>query len=95
MSTTKTSVKLRRPLKEGDGEIAFVTLREPGAGDLRGIKLTELLQGDSGAVIRVAARVCTPGLSEPQIAELGARDFAAVFAALVGFFVDGEPDAAP
>ncbi|MDN5506947.1 MAG: phage tail assembly protein, partial [Comamonas sp.] len=43
-------VTLDYPIKRGDTEVKEITLRKPMAGQLRGVKLTELLSLDVGAV---------------------------------------------
>ncbi|MDN5535652.1 phage tail assembly protein, partial [Comamonas sp.] len=42
-------VTLDYPIKRGDTEVKEITLRKPMAGQLRGVKLTELLSLDVGA----------------------------------------------
>ncbi|MGR3435738.1 MAG: phage tail assembly protein, partial [Shimia sp.] len=59
--------------------------RSPKAGELRGVKLAELLQMDVGTVITVLPRVTQPPLNEAQAADLPFADLAALSARLVGF----------
>ena len=47
-----------------DGKpVIDITLREPSAGELRGIKLFDLIQGDTGALIDLLPRISTPALN--------------------------------
>ncbi|MCA8880397.1 MAG: phage tail assembly protein [Rhodobacteraceae bacterium] len=79
-------VLLSRPILRGKTEIAALTLREPGAGEMRGLKLFDILQMDVSALIRLIPRISDPGLSEAEVAGLGPADIAKLGVAVVGFF---------
>jgi hypothetical protein len=68
-----------------------ITLREPTAGELRGVKLLDVLQLDTAAHAAVIPRICE--LTAPEFAQLKARDTMALMSAVVGFFTpsDGSP----
>ena len=84
--TTKT-VKLARPLTEGRPEpITAVTLREPTSGDLRGLKLTDVMQMDVTAMTRLIPRLTNPALAPSEIEALGPADFMSLCTGVVGFF---------
>jgi hypothetical protein len=55
-------VTLDYPIKRGDTEVKEITLRKPLAGQLRGIKLGELLNLDVGSVQMILPRISTPTL---------------------------------
>lgn len=58
-----------------DGKpVTTITLRDPSAGELRGIKLFDLLQGDSGALVELLPRISTPALTKQEALGLGLRD---------------------
>lgn len=61
-----------------------VALRAPTAGDLRGIKLLDVLQLDTAAHAVVIERVSD--LTKPEFYALGAADALAVMTGIVGFF---------
>jgi len=58
-----------------DGKpVTAITLREPSAGELRGIKLFDLVQGDTGALIDLLPRISTPTLTKQEVLSLSLRD---------------------
>lgn len=75
------------PIQRGETEIKEVTLRKPLAGQLRGIKLTELLNLDVGSVQQVLPRISTPSLQPHEIAQLDPADLAELGVKVAAFFV--------
>ena len=67
-------IELAQPVKRGQTEVKEITLRRPGSGELRGLKLADLVQGDVNAVIRLVPRISQPTLIEQQVAALDAYD---------------------
>lgn len=61
-----------------------LTLRPPTAGDLRGVKLLDVLQLDTGAHAPVVERISE--LSAAEFYCLSAADAMAVMTGIVGFF---------
>lgn len=61
-----------------------ITLREPKAGELRGVKLLDLLQLDAAAAALVVDR--TTELSAAEFYALGMTDAARIMRVLVDFF---------
>ena len=58
-----------------DGKpVIDITLREPSAGELRGIKLFDLIQGDTGSLIDLLPRISTPALTKQEALGLSLRD---------------------
>ena len=58
-----------------DGKpVTAITLREPSAGELRGIKLFDLVQGDTGALVELLPRISTPALTKQEALGLSLRD---------------------
>lgn len=80
-------VTLDCPIKRGDTEIKEVTLRKPLAGQLRGIKLAELLNLDVGSVQLVLPRISAPALLPHEIAQLDPADLAELGVKVASFFV--------
>ena len=83
-----TKVTLTEALTIDGGSVKKIQLRRPMGGDLRGLKLTELLQLDVTAVSRLVPRISTPPVSETQMAAMGAADITKLATGVVGFFVD-------
>lgn len=67
-------IELAQPIKRGQTEVKEITLRRPGSGELRGLKLADLVQGDVNAVIRLVPRISQPTLLEQEVAALDAYD---------------------
>lgn len=82
---TKTII-LTRPIERGEGELAKLTIREPGTGDLRGLKLADVLQLDVTALMTLLPRITVEGLTGPEAAKLSPADLARAGGAVVGFF---------
>ncbi|WP_050872378.1 phage tail assembly protein [Comamonas testosteroni] len=80
-------VTLDYPIKRGDTEVKEITLRKPMAGQLRGVKLTELLSLDVGAVQMILPRITTPTLLPHEIAQLDPADITELGTKVAGFFV--------
>ncbi|HAW49155.1 MAG TPA: phage tail assembly protein [Roseovarius sp.] len=79
-------ITLQTPVKRKDDQIKKVTLRQPSAGELRGLSLARLMQMDVSAIITVVPRISQPILDEAEVAALGPVDFAAIAQEVVGFF---------
>lgn len=59
-------VTLQTPVKRKDDQIKKVTLRQPSAGELRGLSLARLMQMDVSAIITVVPRISQPILDEAE-----------------------------
>lgn len=83
-----TRVKLKKPIPRASAEMApldVIYLREPDAGDLRGIKLGNLANFDAGELTTLLPRIAMPRLSPAEARALGLRDMIAVGNAVAGF----------
>lgn len=80
------TIKLNVPIAFGDKSIDTLTLRRPSAGELRGIKLLDLVQMEGGALIQVIPRICNEIPSEQVVSQLDTSDFARLANVIVGFF---------
>ncbi|EWC40197.1 phage tail assembly protein [Stutzerimonas stutzeri] len=74
MSKTSEPIALSAPIKRGDTEITEIVLRKPASGELRGLKLTDLLNGDVSATIRLVPRISQPSLTEQEVAAMDPAD---------------------
>lgn len=75
------------PLKRGDSTLDAVTLRKPQAGELRGIKLTELLNLDVVALQILLPRITSPALTVQDVAALDPADITELGVRVASFFV--------
>ena len=80
-------IPLETPIQRGESQITEVTLRKPKAGELRGLNLTDLLQMDVAAVIKVLPRISDPTLTETEAASLDPADLTALASEVAGFLL--------
>jgi len=88
------TVTLTRPITRGETIITAVTLREPATGEMRGLKLLDVMQMDVGSLIKLIPRIADPYLTEAEVALLPPADIAVLGAATVSFFGGGVVPAA-
>ncbi len=67
-------IELAVPIVRGKTKVASITLRRPGAGELRGLKLGDLVQGDVNAVVRLLPRISQPTLAEQEVMAMDVYD---------------------
>jgi len=84
---TTAAVTLVEPIERDSGDICEITLRKPVAGELRGVKLGDLITGEVGAVITVLPRICDPFITEQEAARIGSEDIAEIAGTIAGFFM--------
>ncbi|WP_313401745.1 phage tail assembly protein [Stenotrophomonas sp.] len=72
--TYSAPIVLEQPIKRGETKYTEITLRKPTSGELRGLKLTDLLNGDVNATIRLVPRISNPSLTEQEVAALDVAD---------------------
>jgi len=83
---TSDPIVLEQPIKRGEkSTITEITLRKPAAGELRGLKLTDLLNGDVNATIRLVPRISQPTLTEQEAAALDIADLLMCADTVAGF----------
>ncbi|WP_313128885.1 phage tail assembly protein [Stutzerimonas nitrititolerans] len=84
--THSDPIVLEQPIKRGESKpIAEITLRKPASGELRGLKLGDLINGDVSATIRLVPRISQPSLTEQEVAALDPADLLACADAVAGF----------
>lgn len=82
-----TTITLDTPIKMGENEVTELTLIKPMAGQLRGIKLFELLQGDTAAYIELLPRISTPAINKAQASNLDLIDLMKILEVTGSWFV--------
>lgn len=85
--TDSNVIALVEPLPRAGGDVATLTLRKPRAGELRGLKMTDLMNGDVGAVITLVPRISDPIIAAHEAENLCAEDIAEIAGTIVGFFM--------
>ena len=82
-------VTLSRPIVRGEKQtITEIRLREPMSGELRGLKLFDLIQLDVGTLHEILPRLTQPLLTKDEVKGLGLSDLLKTGAALLTFFGD-------
>jgi len=80
-------VTLDTPVVRGDTRIESVRVRKPRSGELRGLKLFDLMQQDVDQVRKALPRVTMPSLTQEEVDQLEAGDFVALGSELALFFM--------
>ena len=83
-----TSVTLKKPIQRQSADmpqVGALYLREPTAGDLRGIKLANLAQFDASELTTLLPRIAMPRLSPAEVQSIGLRDMMSCGEAIAGF----------
>lgn len=86
------SYTLQFPLNNGSEPLTEITIRKPLVGELRGLKLTELLQMDIVTCEKLLPRITE--LTVPDVAQLDPYDLTAIMEKVAGFFVLATPSPA-
>lgn len=80
-------VELDTPIKRGEQVIDSLTLRKPRSGELRGIALTDVLQMQTDALIKLIPRLSAPALTEPEVREMDPADLVQCGSEVAGFLL--------
>lgn len=71
------TVTLDEVIERGEQKIGILQIRKPGAGELRGLNLRDLVQADVDAMITLLPRVTSPPITEEEAAAMDVADFLA------------------
>lgn len=82
-----TTVELDTPIHRGKERIEQITLIKPKAGALRGVAVTEVLQMDVNALIKLLPRITQPSLTDPEIRDMDPADFVQLGTSVAEFFL--------
>lgn len=80
------TIPFKTPIKCGGADVSSLALREPTSGEMRGLKLLDVLQMDVTALITLIPRISVPALTPAEVAGLPPVALAKLGAAVVGFF---------
>lgn len=80
-------VTLEAPVIRGEQTIETIELRRPQAGELRGLSLSDLLNMEVAAVIKLLPRISLPALLEQEVAALEPQDLVSIAAEIAGFLL--------
>lgn len=79
------------PLQRGGTAVLEVDIREPKAGELRGLGLADLATGDVDSMLVLLPRITSPALTKAEAESLSLCDMGQMTGVVRGFF---EPKAA-
>jgi len=88
------TVQLESPIVRGEQKIDALTLRKPGAGELRGLQLTAVVNADVNSLLVLLPRITTPTLTNHDVMQMDPVDLAAIGGEVVGFFMSRREKAA-
>lgn len=80
-------ITLIKPIERGEEVIEQIEIREPSAGELRGVRLTDLLNGDIDSLITVLPRITIPALQKHEVNALCPQDIAILSGEVMGLFM--------
>lgn len=80
-------IPLETPIQRGTTTISTVHLRKPGAGEMRGLQLQALQQGDVNNILALLPRITVPPLSQQECEKLEPVDLAAMTGTVQSFFM--------
>lgn len=80
-------VTLEAPVIRGEQTIETIELRRPQAGELRGLSLSDLLNMEVSAVIKLVPRISSPALLEQEVSALEPQDLVSIAAEVAGFLL--------
>lgn len=81
------TIDLTRSIQRGETTIDKLTLREPGAGELRGLNLQEIYSLDVGAILTMVTRISNPPLTGEEANGLSPSDLMEIGGAIKDFFL--------
>lgn len=85
--TYSKPIPLDEPITRGDQRIDSIRVRKPGAGELRGLKLTDVVQMDVASMQILLPRITEPTLTGADVASMDPADLLNVAGEVVVFFV--------
>ncbi|XVN73929.1 hypothetical protein AAEX37_01005 [Oligella sp. MSHR50489EDL] len=80
------TVMLLEGIKRGDKEIKELTLRRPKAGELRGLKILDLVNLDTQALMTFLPRITMPSINSQELGQMELSDFMTLSAEAISFF---------
>jgi len=83
--TRPGEVIFKKPLKRGESELKGTILRMPKPGEMRGLKLVLVAQGDVDSMIKVIPRISNPPLTEHEVSDIHLADFSSLSAVVIDF----------
>ncbi|WP_417329561.1 phage tail assembly protein [Halomonas cupida] len=80
-------ITLDSPIQRGEKTIEKIFLRKPTAGELRGMALSDVLQLQVDALVKLTPRLASPALTEPEMRELDPADLVQIGGVIASFLL--------
>ncbi|MGO4813355.1 phage tail assembly protein [Cupriavidus sp. 2MCAB6] len=80
-------VDLDTPIKRGNETITKITVRKPGAGELRGCSLIDLMRMEVTALHAVLPRITSPTLTQQDVSKMDPADLMQLGTAVSNFLL--------
>lgn len=80
-------ITLDSPIQRGEKTIEKIFLRKPSSGELRGLALSDVLQLQVDALVKLTPRLSSPALTEPEMRNLDPADLVQIGGAIAGFLL--------
>lgn len=84
------TITLDEAIQRGDQTITGITVRQPKAGEMRGISLLDLAQMDVAALEKILPRITQPALSKDEVAKLSPADLMQIAVKVANFLLTKE-----
>ena len=84
------TIELPKPIEvEGSEPIIEVEMVEPYAGEMRGLKFVDIMQGDMDAMTALIPRIC-PKLTERHMLNMSPINLTPLIGGVLNFFVESD-----
>lgn len=81
------SITLSEPIQREGGDLLWLTLAKPNAGNMRGLKVPDIVNGDVNTILALLPRIATPVISAHEAEALEPEDIGEIAGAIFGFFM--------
>ena len=81
------TITLDTPIARGETTIDEIIVRKPTAGELRGVALSDVLQLQVDALVKITPRLSSPALTEPEMRNLDPADLVQIGGVIAGFLL--------
>ncbi|MCM2131458.1 phage tail assembly protein [Larsenimonas rhizosphaerae] len=81
------AIELDTPVVRSGETINSLTLRKPTAGELRGVNLSDVLQLQTDALIKLIPRLSNPSLTEHEVRNMDPADLVQCGGEIAGFLL--------
>ncbi|MCB2051370.1 MAG: phage tail assembly protein [Novosphingobium sp.] len=87
VSANLVTVELGKPIKRGQQEITNIQLREPNAGEMRGLSMVDVAKLETDTIIKLIPRISIPPLLADEVGAMAPNDFFAVATEVANFLL--------